>query len=145
MKEDYLVYLGLGIFAFILIMLVLNSNFTNKSKTVENLENMDGTSNSKSNLAGNAVAHLALLKKANEDLSNTLLLDNENPNYKETYENMIVELDKYVDNKSTQLMTQIDLSANDANIITKMSDINTLTQFKTSLNRTADYLTKHSN
>jgi hypothetical protein len=143
MKEDYLVYLGLGIFAFILIMLVLNSNFTNKSKTVENLENMDDTS--KSNLAGNAVAHLARLKKANEDLNNTLLLDNENPNYKETYENMIVELDKYIDNKSTQLMAQIDLSENDANIITKMSDINILTQFKTSLNRTADYLTNHSN
>jgi hypothetical protein len=142
MKEDYLVYLGLGIFAFILIMLVLNSNFTNKSKTVENMENMD--SSSKSNLAGNAAAHLALLKKANEDLSNTLLLDHEDPNYKEIYENMIVELDKYIDNKSTQLMTDIDLSANDANIITKMSDINILTQFKTSLNRTADYLTNHS-
>jgi regulatory protein YycI of two-component signal transduction system YycFG len=144
MKEDYLVYLGLGIFAFILIMLVLNSQFTNKCKTVENLENMDGTSDSKPNLAGNAIAHLELLKKANEDLSNKLLLNHTDPNYKETYENMIVELDKYIDNKSTLLMTDIDLSANDANIIKKMTDINTLTQFKTSLNRTADYLSKHS-
>lgn len=143
MKEDYLVYLGLGIFAFILIMLVLNSKFTDKCKTVENMENMD-TSSSKPNLAGNAAAHLALLKKANEDLSNTLLLDHEDPNYKEIYENMILELDKYIDNKSTQLMTDIDLSASDANIIKKMADINTLTQFKTSLNRTADYLTNHS-
>jgi hypothetical protein len=147
MKEEYLVYVGLGIFAFILIMLMLNNRFTTKGNTTkgnttEGLENMDNTSKS-ANLAGDAVAHLELLKKANEDLTNRLLLDNEEPSYKEMYENMVVELDKYCDFKSVELMTNINTKSDSKdNIIKQMAEINTISEFKTSLNHVAEYLNK---
>jgi hypothetical protein len=142
MKEEYLVYIGLGIFAFILIMLILNNRFSSKDGTIEGLENMDKT-NKSPNLAGGAAAHLEILKKANEDLNNILLLDHEDPSYKDIYENMVVELDKYCDLKSVELMTNIDTKADSkADLIKKMSEINTLGEFKTSLNNVAEYINK---
>jgi hypothetical protein len=135
MKEEYLVYIGLGIFAFILIMLILNNRFSSKDGTIEGLENMDTTSKS-ANLAGGAAAHLEILKKANEDLDNILLLDHEDPSYKEIYENMVVELDKYCDLKSVELMTNINTKSDSKEaIIKQMSEINTLGEFKTTLNK----------
>ena len=55
---------------------------------------------------------------------------------------MIVELDKYRDNQSVLLATDIDLSASDAVIIKKLADLNTLTQSKVALNSIAEYLSK---
>jgi len=142
MKEEYFIYLG--VFAVILIMLILNSYVFNKIRMTEGLETMDTNSSkedSTSNLAGNAVKHLEKLKASNEALGNKLLLDH--PEYNDTYGLMIVELDKYRDNQSVLLATDIDLSASDAVIIKKLADLNTLTQSKVALNSIAEYLSKH--
>ena len=142
MKEEYFIYLG--VFAVILIMLILNSYVFNKIRMTEGLETMDTNSSkedSTSKLAGNAVKHLEKLKASNEALGNKLLLDH--PEYTDTYGLMIVELDKYRDNQSVLLATDIDLSASDAVIIKKLADLNTLTQSKVALNSIAEYLSKH--
>ena len=70
-------------------------------------------------------------------------MEHEDPSYKDIYENMVVELDKYCDLKSVELMTNIDTKADSkADLIKKMSEINTLGEFKTTLNNVAEYINK---
>ena len=136
MKEEYFLYLG--IFGIILIMLILNSYFLDKSKNKEGLVNMDA--NKEDTLASKSKPHLEKLQEKHITLENKVLANN--PEYKTNYEQTGVTLHDIINKMMLMKMNSIYPDDDSDTIMRKLTELNTLYQSKHSLNDVVAYLSK---
>ena len=119
-----------------LIICVLYFMFR-KSYFKEGLENQGGASspNSTNGVAGNASTYAANIKSEAIKLHDTLLVSK----YKKDYENVIMDMDDYVDNLMLQTLLNIDTSDR-KKALDDLTTLNTLNESKTTLNKIMSFI-----
>ena len=121
-------------FAFLIIYLVTRT-FSFKKGITEGLENATSPSNGE---AGNAANYAAALKAKTVQLQDTLLISK----YRSDYENVIINMDDYINMSMLKIMLDMDNSADIKNNVTTLNMLNTLSNAKKSLNETMVFLDK---
>ena len=143
MKEEY--YMFLGVFAFILLLIITNSYFGSK-KSVEGMTDMSSSGNANSGKGPNTVAdksgdNLEKLKATHEELGNKVLATNKD--YKKNYGETAVTMHDIINKLMVMKMNSIYPDDTPDVVITKLAELNTLYNSKHSLNDVVANLDKH--
>ena len=146
MKEEYFMFLG--VFAFILLLLITNSYFGGK-KNVEGMTSMSssdddkGSSTTKDNdsMAVNSKKHLDKLKETHESLCNKVLCTNQE--YKKNYGDTAITLHDIINKLMVMKMNSIYPDDTPDIVIGKLAELNTLYNSKQSLNDVVGNLDKN--
>jgi hypothetical protein len=143
MKEEY--YMFLGVFAFILLLIITNSYFGSK-KSVEGMTDMSSSGNANSGKGPNTVAdksgdHLEKLKATHEELGNKVLATNKD--YKKNYGETAVTMHDIINKLMVMKMNSIYPDDAPDVVINKLAELNTLYNSKHSLNDVVANLDKH--
>jgi hypothetical protein len=150
MSSDNSSYIGLSI-CFLIIAIIFYYIFQNQLKMMrtEGMTNNDtgrqlGIMNNKSSSSSSQKAYGTNAEKYTDAIktSHNTMKDNINiPKYRTEYENMIIELNDYVDGLMFNELLDVDPTNADSNTITKKLDkINKLSNGKQNLNQVMKYL-----
>ena len=130
----------IGLFVFLLIIAFVFYTIFNKQ--LEGMTNND--SNSNSNSPNKITSHGSNAEKFSERIksSHHTMKDKLNiSNYRTDYENLIIELNDYVDGMMLNELLTIDpTNAEPTSIMKKLENINKMTNGKQNLNRVMKYL-----
>ena len=135
----------LGVFAFILLLIITNTYFGSK-KNVEGMTDMSSSSKDNSGQGANTMAdksgeHLDKLKETHEALGNKVLATNKD--YKKNYGETAVTLHDIINKLMVMKMGSIYPDDTPEVVITKLAELNTLYNSKHSLNDVVSNLDKH--
>ena len=135
MKEEYFMFLG--VFAFILLLLITNSYFRG-NKNVEGMTSMSSsstdssTTNNDDTMADKSKTHLDGLKATNEALGNKILATNQE--YKKNYGDTAITLHDIINKLMVVKMNSIYPDDTPDVVIKKLAELNTLYNSKHALN-----------
>jgi len=146
MKEEYFMFLG--IFAFILLLLITNSYFGGK-KNIEGMTAMNAseddkgssTSTDNNTMADKSKQHLDGLKATHESLCNKVLCTNQE--YKKNYGDTAITLHDIINKLMVMKMNSIYPDDTPDVVIKKLAELNTLYNSKQSLNDVVGSLDKN--
>jgi hypothetical protein len=135
MQEDLWKIGGVLIVGIFIIYLVV-SIFSVKQRTIEGLENASAsTTNGEAAFAAN---YAAALKAQTVQMEDALLISK----YRKDYENVIINMDDYVNILMLKTILDIDITKDTKTIVSSLEKINTLSASKKSLNETMVFIDK---
>lgn len=135
MQEDLWKIGGVLIVGIFIIYLVV-SIFSVKQRTIEGLENASASStNGEAAFAAN---YAAALKAQTVQMEDALLISK----YRKDYENVIINMDDYVNILMLKTILDIDITKDTKTIVSSLEKINTLSASKKSLNETMVFIDK---
>jgi hypothetical protein len=112
------------------------SIFTVKQRTIEGLENASSSrTNGEAAMAAN---YAAAIKAQTVQIQDALLISK----YRKDYENVIINMDDYVNILMLKIMLDIDLTKDTKSIISSLEQMNALSNAKKSLNETMVFIDK---
>jgi hypothetical protein len=132
MHEDLWKIGGVLVISIFIIYLIINI-FMVKQRNVEGLENQNATGE-----AGLAASYAAAIKAKTVQLQDGLLITK----YRKDYENVIINMDDYVNALMLKTLLDIDSNADTKSIIGSLTQLNTLSSAKKSLNETMVFIDK---
>jgi len=132
MHEDLWKIGGVLVISIFIIYLIINI-FMVKQRNVEGLENQNATGE-----AGLAASYAAAIKAKTVQLQDGLLITK----YRKDYENIIINMDDYVNALMLKTLLDIDSNADTKTVIGSLAQLNTLSSAKKSLNETMVFIDK---
>ena len=134
MQEDLWKIIGVLIVGIFIIYLIFNI-FSVKQHTVEGLENASASTNGEAAMAAN---YAAAIKAQTVQIEDALLINK----YRKDYENVIINMDDYLSTLMLKTMLDIDITKDTKTIVESLSQMNTLSAAKKSLNETMIFVDK---
>jgi hypothetical protein len=134
MQEDLWKIIGVLIVGIFIIYLVFNI-FTVKQHTIEGLENASTSTNGEAAMAAN---YAAAIKAQTVQIEDALLINK----YRKDYENVIINMDDYLSTLMLKTMLDIDITKDTKTIVESLTQMNTLSAAKKSLNETMIFVDK---
>jgi hypothetical protein len=134
MQEDLWKIIGVLIVGIFIIYLIFNI-FSVKQRTVEGLENASASTNGEAAMAAN---YAAAIKAQTVQIEDALLINK----YRKDYENVIINMDDYLSTLMLKTMLDIDTTKDTKTIVESLTQMNTLSAAKKSLNETMIFVDK---